>query len=103
MDERVTFPPQYILVRPGYLFNTIDKKLYSVKRGELRALSKQKGYYGSTVQYGPGYHISVNGVRHYLTQDYLEKFRPVTRIYPELKQPGHRSATTETGLTYTRI
>lgn len=75
----VTLPKDFVMTRcPGYFWNVVEKKLYSIKvTGELRPMKFDKGgrFYGRDIV--PGYRISVNGQKHKLTMEYLSKLKPV--------------------------
>jgi hypothetical protein len=75
----VVLPSEFVMTRyPGYFWNIVEKKLYSIKvTGELRPMTFDKGgrFYGRDI--APGYRISVNGQKHKLTMEYLGKLKPV--------------------------
>ena len=79
----VTLPKNFVTTKfPGYFWNTIEHKLYSIKvTGQLRPLRFSKGgtFYGVRIK--PGYSISVNGVRRTYPLDQLEKL--TTSTYPQ--------------------
>ena len=69
----------YIPNCPGYFYNNVDKKVYSIKSGTLTPLIKEKGYRHSKLGLiPPRYRISVNGVRKTLTDGYLKKLPNLT-------------------------
>ena len=74
----VTLPTQFVSLKfPGYFWNTVDKKLYSIKvTGELRPLQFFKGgtFFGKTVP--PGYRISHHGVRRTIPIAFLNTLKP---------------------------
>lgn len=74
----IVFPKELVATRyPGYFWNVVEKKLYSIKvTGELHPLKFHRGgvYYGKEV--APGYRISVRGERKKLTMAYLGSLRP---------------------------
>lgn len=69
----VTLPKDFVATKyPGYFWNIIEKKLYSLKvTGELRKLAYHKGGYFNGHWFEPGYRISVNGKYRRYTMDYL--------------------------------
>jgi hypothetical protein len=74
----VVFPKELVATRyPGYFWNIVEKRLYSIKvSGELHPLKFHRGgvYYGKRVE--PGYRISVRGVRKLLPMAYLGNLGP---------------------------
>ena len=77
----VTLPREFVATRyPGYFWNTVDKKLYTMKvTGVLRPMAFNKGgnFYG--VVHQPGYQISVNGLKRKLTLPYLNSLKPTNK------------------------
>lgn len=75
----IVLPSEFVMTRyPGYFWNIIEKKLYSIKvTGELRPMTFDKGgrFYGRDIV--PGYRISVNGQKRKLTMEYLGTLKPV--------------------------
>lgn len=79
----VTLPKNFVATRfPGYFWNTVELKLYSIKvTGQLRPLKFSRGgtFHGRQIK--PGYSVSVNGVRRLYPLDQLEKL--TTHTYPQ--------------------
>ena len=78
----VTLPKDFVATRyPGYFWNVVEKKLYSLKvTGELRPLKFCKGgnFFGNVVE--PGYKVSVNGERRKYSMHYLNSLKATTDI-----------------------
>jgi hypothetical protein len=78
----VTLPVEFVATRyPGYFWNTVEKKLYSVKvTGELRPMAFHRGglFFGNRVE--PGYQISVNGRKRTYPMSYLNSLKATTAI-----------------------
>lgn len=78
----VTLPSDFVAtLYPGYFWNVVEKKLYSLKvTGELRPMKFDKGgfFYGHQVD--PGYRISVNGRKMRYPMSYLDSLTPTTDI-----------------------
>ena len=72
----IKFPPQYTATKfPGYFWNVVDHKLYSIKvTGMLRELKYVKPTFWN--KGFSGYAVSVNGRKRYLHMDYLMKLNP---------------------------
>jgi len=73
----VTLPDNFTMTKyPGYFWNVLDKKLYSIKvTGELKPLVFFRGGRFNGFDFRPGYKISYKGVRKTLTLDYLSTLR----------------------------
>jgi hypothetical protein len=78
----VTLPKEFVATRyPGYFWNVVEKKLYSIKvTGELKPMAFDKGgrFYGRDIL--PGYRISVNGRKGKMTMEYLGKLKATNEI-----------------------
>lgn len=78
----VTLPKDFVATRyPGYFWNVVEKKLYSVKvTGELKAMAFYKGgfFYGNKIE--PGYQISVKGRKRTFPLTYLTSLKATTEI-----------------------
>lgn len=71
----IVFPFEFRVTRfPGYFYNIQDKKLYSIKTGELKPLVKKKRWYSPSLRQWieSQYVVSVNGRRHSVSDRYLE-------------------------------
>lgn len=78
----ITFPPEFTAIKyPGYFWNTLDKRLYSIKiGGVLRPLylcKPNKFNYGEA-----GYKISVDGKKKYIWEKTLLKTKPKDSVIP---------------------
>jgi hypothetical protein len=73
----VALPTGFVATKyPGYFWNLIDKKLYSLKvTGVLTPLAYNKGgtFYGRYIE--PGYQISVCGRKRRYTLEYLNTLK----------------------------
>lgn len=73
----VVLPSEFVETKfPGYFWNVVDKRLYSVKvHGVLRPLKKQKQKWffvnGSNRVWPDGYWVSVNGRRRFMAESDL--------------------------------
>lgn len=72
----ITFPPEFVAIRfPGYFYNTVDQKLYTLKvTGELRPLVRKSP--NKWNHYREGYQISHKGLRRFVTTEYLRSLTP---------------------------
>lgn len=71
----IVFPFEFRATRfPGYFYNVLDKKLYSIKTGELKPLVKKKRWYSVKLRKWVESHyvVSVNGNRHSVSDRYLD-------------------------------
>lgn len=78
----VVLPKNFVMTRyPGYFWNVVEKKLYSIKgSGELKPIKFNKGGFFNGHSIEPGYQISVDGTRRRYTMDYLNSLKPVKGI-----------------------
>lgn len=78
----VTLPKDFVATRyPGYFWNVVEKKLYSIKvTGELRPMKFQKGGNFGWVRVEPGYQVSVKGQKRRYTLAYLTSLKATTSI-----------------------
>lgn len=78
----VTLPKDFVATRyPGYFWNVVEKKLYSIKvSGELRPIKFHKGGNFGWIRVEPGYQISVKGRKRRYTMDYLESLTATNSI-----------------------
>lgn len=78
----VTLPKDFVATRyPGYFWNVVEKKLYSIKvTGELRPMKFVRGgcFYGRDV--APGYRLSVDGKKRKYTMSYLNRLKATNEI-----------------------
>ena len=78
----IYFDPAFIKTGyPGYLWNVVEKKLYTLKvNGVLRPMTFHKGGfpYGNGKLTIPGYQISDKGVRKTLTLNYLLSLKQIS-------------------------
>ena len=65
---------------PGYFWNLSDRKLYSIKSGELKPIKPISSYAIRNCGYPPGYQISHKGKRKVLSLSYLETLRYTDEI-----------------------
>jgi hypothetical protein len=82
----VTLPKEYVATKyPGYYWNLINQRLYSVKvTGELTPLKKL--YPNRFNHYTEeGWRVSVKGERRFLSQTYLLKLKAVDTVFPVAK------------------
>ena len=82
----ITLPPEFTATKyPGYFWNTVNKKLYSIKiGGVLRPLcrcSPNQFNYGE-----PGYKVSVNGEKKYIWEKTLMKLKTKDSVIPVQQQ-----------------
>lgn len=73
----VKFPEDFIaLIYPGYFWNPLEKRLYSIKvNGVLTPLKINQGRYPSWIrQIGKHYQLSVKGQRKYISLNEIERF-----------------------------
>lgn len=82
----ITFPPEFVITKyPGYYWNTVDCKLYTIKiTGELRPMVFRTGNRWN--HYRSGYQISHRGHRKFLSMDYLRTLQPQTIPVAENKK-----------------
>lgn len=75
----VVLPAEFVATRlPGYFWNTVEQKLYSIKvTGELKPMTFSKGFVGYSCHVEPGYRVSHKGVRRTMTLNYLKTLAPV--------------------------
>jgi hypothetical protein len=85
----IYFDPKFVKTAyPGYLWNTEDQTLYTIKTtGVLRPMTFQRGgvhigftRYESRITI-PGYQISVGGIRKTITLNYLRTLNAGPRSY----------------------
>ena len=78
----VTLPKDFVATRhPGYFWNVVEKKLYSIKvTGELRPMKFQKGGNFGWVKVEPGYQISVKGQKRRYTMAYLSSLKATNAV-----------------------
>jgi len=79
----IVFPPEYIKTRyPGYVWNTKDQLLYTIKCGALKPLTLHKPWRDprSGRFFPERYVISVNGQRKYLMTETLRNLKPIDTI-----------------------
>lgn len=76
----VVLPREFVAIKyPGYFWNTLNQKLYSIKvTGELKPLAYNKGGWYNGHQVLPGYRVSKNGTRHTIPLDHLIGLKPVS-------------------------
>jgi hypothetical protein len=82
----ITFPPNLVAVRyPGYYWDVVDQKLYSIKQyGELREIKLRPDSKWNNFQ--AGYVVSHKGIRQYLLLRILKKLQPKDSVVPMMKQ-----------------
>lgn len=72
----IFFPSEFVQTEyPGYFYNLLDKKLYSIKSGQLKALTPAKRsrfYANPTTKYDTYYVTYSGGHKKYVTREYLE-------------------------------
>jgi hypothetical protein len=96
-EPNVTFKPEFIATKyPGYFFNTVDEKLYSMKiDGILKPLKFVTPNYfnnlhrrpikllgGSSVMTEGGYYVSVKGLRRFYAIEHLKELEAVPHVIP---------------------
>jgi hypothetical protein len=79
----VTFPKDFVAIRyPGYFWNLVDKKLYSMKvSGVLRPLAGPRPA-NPFNHYCEGYQVSVDGYRRIIPMTYLRKLSAKNSVIP---------------------
>lgn len=65
---------------PGYFWNLSDRKLYSIKSGELKPIKPNSTYSIVRCGYPPGYTVSYKGKRKVIPLYYLETLHPTDEI-----------------------
>jgi hypothetical protein len=82
----VVLPSDFVATRyPGYFWNVVEKKLYSIKvTGELKLIKFNRGGSFGHVTIQPGYPVSHKGVRRKYTIDYLESLKAVPKTTHEV-------------------
>jgi hypothetical protein len=87
----VTMPSEFVATKfPGYFWNVVTRKLYSVKvTGELKELKDSYigdlyyGYWRKRFPLQRGYRISHQGQRHWLDEtSYLSKLKREDSVFP---------------------
>lgn len=83
----ITFPPEFVTTTyPGYFWNTLTRRLFSIKvTGELREMKYTKAsYWTNGIE---GYRVSYKGRRRWLTSKYLKTLQPqqIHVTYSDLK------------------
>ncbi len=72
----IIFPSGFCKTKyPGYYWNEMDQKLYSIKSGVVKPLTLTKPYTCWKGTYPAGYNLSINGDRKFVSLDMLKKIR----------------------------
>lgn len=74
---RVTLPEGFIGLNryPGYFYNTLDNKLYSIKTGELKPLKLNPPFRNHLISISHHYKVSIKGFKKCVTVEYLETLK----------------------------
>ena len=82
----VVLPSDFVATRyPGYFWNVVEKKLYSIKvTGELKPIKFNRGGSFGHVTIMPGYPVSHNGERRKYTLEYLMSLKAVPKSTHEV-------------------
>ena len=78
----VSLPENFIACprHPGYFFNIQDRRLYSFKSGWLTPMKHNPANHWN--KYNSGYRVSVEGVRRFISDEYLQKLSKMKSIIP---------------------
>lgn len=85
----IVLPPNLVATKfPGYYWDVLEKKLYSIKvSGTLTEMKFQKGRHlmiNGYYKYIPdGYRVSFKGKTHRYTMEYLRSLKPKGMLYIE--------------------
>lgn len=82
----VVLPSDFVATRyPGYFWNIVEKKLYSIKvTGELKPIKFNRGGSFGHVTIMPGYPVSHKGERRKYTMEYLGSLKAVPKSKHEV-------------------
>lgn len=77
----VVLPAEYVMTRwPGYFWNTVQQRLYSIKSGVLKPMKSHQGWNRGGYNIPPGYVVSVFGERRQASLHYLQGLKQTEKL-----------------------